>query len=156
MMTVRARVIESLDHRRQVKVQLVGEGGCHQCAVKSSCLKRNPLRGGNDELLLSTRCQTLQPGDYCEVALDERAILKSALLAYGLPLLGLFTGLAVAGLSHSDSALETLAFCGLGLVIACGAVKKLSLRLQCNPDYHPQILEPEKTESALASSSSFD
>lgn len=70
--------------------------------------------------------QSLQVGDVVRLGLEEGEVLRAALLAYGLPLLGLIAG-ALAGSQLSGSGSELVSvICGFaGFVLALGAVRVL-------------------------------
>ncbi|QSI75765.1 SoxR reducing system RseC family protein [Niveibacterium microcysteis] len=78
-------------------VKVGGDGGCGRCSETGGC--------GSDVLgkLFGGRCSSysvvtdrpLTPGSEVEVAVEPRAPLLAATLAYGLPLLGLLVGGAI-------------------------------------------------------------
>lgn len=85
----------------RVWVQCASQAGCQRCAEGKGC------GGGLFAALLGKRLQALPvdnrlragAGDNVLLALDERVILAAALAAYGLPLLGLLLGGALAALA---------------------------------------------------------
>ncbi len=78
-------------------IRVSGDGGCGRCSEVGGC--------GSDVLgqLFGGRCSSysvvtdrpLTPGAEIEVAVEPRAPLLAAALAYGLPLLGLLAGGAI-------------------------------------------------------------
>lgn len=104
-------------------------GGCNGCSASGTCgtaslsryfnRKSNRLVRVNNELLL-------QPGEQVKLMLDESQLIKQALLAYGLPLLGLFLfailfqWLAKAFIAESDTIIELLSIVGGGLGLVFG------------------------------------
>jgi sigma-E factor negative regulatory protein RseC len=83
----------------------------------------------------------LKPGDRVTLAMSSAELLRSALYAYGLPLAGMVSALAVARLLQGPMTdLVAVLVAGGGLVIACLAGRLLLRRNRCMLRLKPEIV----------------
>ena len=114
MLTETARVIRR-DGRR-VELELLRANACGGCELSQGCgtgaLGR--LLGRRSRPLIIETEQECEAGDEVQLVLPEAALVKTSLLLYGLPLLGLvFGGSLAASLSLSEPFVVVLSLCGL-------------------------------------------
>ena len=128
MLTEPARVLRR--EGRRIELELQRGSACGHCELSEGC--------GTGALgrLLGHRVRTLtietdrgcQPGDEVLLALPEAALVRSSLLLYGLPLLGLLCGAALAiMMGFSEALVVSGAVLGLfaGLRLAAHRARKL-------------------------------
>lgn len=110
-------------------VQTQRETGCGGCAATATCgtsvLQKMFV---NPSLLKVSNHLNARPGDEVELALEGQDLLKQALMAYGLPLVGLFSGALLAMLFVDGGDLAAMLGAAVGLVVAWWMVKRF---------YHP-------------------
>lgn len=102
------------------------ETGCGGCASTETCGTSvlQKMFVSPAELKVINHLNT-RPGDEVELALEGQDLLKQALMAYGLPLFGLFAGALLAmALMGSNSDLAAIIGAAIGLVSAWFAVKR--------------------------------
>lgn len=106
-------------------VQTQRETGCGGCAATATCgtsvLQKMFV---NPSLLKVSNHLSARPGDQVELALEGQDLLKQALMAYGLPLVGLFAGALLAMLLIDDGDLTAMLGAAVGLAIAWWMVKR--------------------------------
>ncbi len=138
------------------EVQMQRQSACSHCELSSGCGTGaiGRLLGKRSKPVKIRVNQDLKPGDQVEIGLPDKAFLRAGLLIYGLPLLGLFIGLMLAGLissnagSYIEASSDLIAFIFalaglvLGLFIA-GAISKTKFASQLNPEILAVINEPE-------------
>jgi sigma-E factor negative regulatory protein RseC len=123
--------------------------GCSECQAKGACQQ------GRSATTLEVRVRRpqqqmlpLQPGDPVILAIDEAALLKTSLILYGFPLIGLFIALLAI---HSTSASLVIAFFSalLGLALGGLAAHFLLERLRGSALLEPTLLPcyPEPSEA---------
>ncbi|PWC16135.1 SoxR-reducing system protein RseC [Brenneria roseae subsp. roseae] len=116
--------------------------GCGGCKSRSTCGTGllNQL-GASAEHLLTVPCtQPLEAGQQIELGIAEGSLLRSAMMVYFLPLLGLFIGSALFQMFFgSELSAIVGAFVGGGLVFV--SVKHWAKRLGKNNRYEPIILQ---------------
>ncbi len=123
-------------------VNTMRESVCQSCSASHGCGQKalNSLTGGRASQVRVSRSLGVEVGDQVVIGIEEEALVKASFLAYLLPLLALILAAAMAdkalGLSDPMVALAGL----IGLLSGVLLVKTLSLRLSCNPAYHPQLL----------------
>lgn len=81
-------------------------------------------------------------GDYVVVGIEEQALLKSAMLVYGIPLLTLLAGALVVGLAGEQGNHDAATIFGAisGLVLGLLWVKGHTAGRGLDPRYQPVIL----------------
>lgn len=113
-------------------------GGCSGCHAQSSCgtstLAKLFTKDHTVPLKVQDRCQA-QKGDVVELELKESELIQHSLMAYGVPLLGLFIGaLTAQGVQHAllHVAGEWMSIAGaiLGMGLGWLGVKRF---------YHPAL-----------------
>lgn len=80
---------ESRDGLRGVWVQGIQQSACNACSAKSSCGSHSLSKLGRTVKLWLVTDQTLAINEEVIIGLPEGALAKSALMLYGLPLMGL-------------------------------------------------------------------
>ena len=131
MLTESARVI----HRdgRRVELELLRANACGDCELSQGCGTGaiGRLLGRRSRPLVIQTDLDCEIGDEVVVTLPESALVKSSLLLYGLPLLGLVFGGLIASLPGLSEPLVVLfALIGLfaGFRIAARVAQKLEQR----------------------------
>ncbi|MGG2143760.1 SoxR-reducing system protein RseC [Symbiopectobacterium sp. RP] len=116
--------------------------GCSGCQSRKTCgTGLLSELGQSAEQALHVPCeQPLLPGQRVELGISESSLLRSAMLVYLVPLLGLFIG---AGLLQSLFANDLAAVLGslLGAALAFILVRGWSLKLGEKRHYRPVILQ---------------
>lgn len=103
---------------KQVWVETIQQSSCGGCAAKSTCgqgLVAKYTSGKRNHIRLVTD-QSLRVGDQVVLGIPENTLLKSAFLAYGLPLL-LF--IAAAGVADSLFGAPEPWVIGIGILALC-------------------------------------
>ncbi|TBL73116.1 SoxR-reducing system protein RseC [Obesumbacterium proteus] len=116
--------------------------GCGSCGAKNTCgtAVLNKINPQSQHQLQVEIAQPLAPGQKVEIGITEANLLRSAVLVYLTPLLGLIVGGGVGqSFMHSDAwaALGALVGAGAGFMFARFKAKKLSDR----QDYQPIVLQ---------------
>lgn len=142
------------------EVQMQRQSACSHCEMSRGCGTGaiGRLLGKRSKPVKIRFNQDLKPGDQVEIGLPDKAFLRAGLLIYGLPLLGLFLGLVLAGLigSHIGASSDFIAFIFalagliLGLFIAA-CIAKTKFADQLNPKILAVINEPEILSSVTES-----
>jgi sigma-E factor negative regulatory protein RseC len=113
-------------------------GGCSGCHAQSSCgtstLAKLFTKEHTVPLKVQDRCQA-QKGDVVELELKESELIQHSLMAYGVPLLGLFIGALTArgvqhALLHATGEWMFIAGAILGMGLGWWGVKRF---------YHPAL-----------------
>jgi sigma-E factor negative regulatory protein RseC len=127
------------------EVEVVRQSSCHGCSAQSACgvslLDR--VLGRRPQRLVLTDALDVRPGEEVVVGVPEGALLKAAVVAYMIPLLGLLGGALageqlVAGASPSQS-LPLLAGIG-GLALGLAVTRLYSRRLASDPRWRAVLL----------------
>ena len=129
---------------------------CGHCASSAAChpggLDESAGGMGSVEARLASRRFTLAPsvdlpplavGERLVVAVRERALLKAALVAYGLPLLAAISGGAVVQGAYASDALTMLGMLG-GLALGFAFARVVAGRLASQGDLNPHYLRHAK------------
>jgi len=108
-------------------VKVAGDGGCGRCAETGGCGSDvfGKFFGGRCGSYRVETKQPLTPGTEIEVAVEARAPLLAAALAYGVPLLGLLAGAGGGALYSGDAGSVLGAVIGL---IGCSALSAWLVR----------------------------
>ena len=125
-----------------VWVNTLRESVCQSCSASHGCGQKalNSLSSGRSSQVRVARSLNVEVGDQVLIGIEEEALVRASFLAYLLPIITLILGAALAekALQLSD---PLVALAGLvSLLLGVLLVKTLSLRLSCNPAYHPQLL----------------
>ncbi|MGM3175918.1 SoxR-reducing system protein RseC [Dickeya lacustris] len=118
------------------------QSGCQGCQSRSSCGNGVLSKvGGPVVHQLSLRYpHPLQPGQRVEIGLAEASLLRSAMLVYLVPLLGLMLG-AMLFQYWLTSELAAVTGALLGISVSFGLLKYFSPSMANNPRYQPVILQ---------------
>ncbi|WOA52727.1 SoxR-reducing system protein RseC [Dickeya solani] len=124
--------------------------GCQSCQSRSSCGTGvlNQIGGAATHRLTVPYSQPLLPGQRVEIGLAESSLLRSAMLVYLLPLLGLMLGAALMQY-WLGSEPATVAGAFAGVAVSFAAVKRLSAKIGNNQRYQPVILQVSLPENLL-------
>ena len=84
-------------------------------------------------------------GDFVVVGVEEQALLRSALLVYGIPLLALLAGAIVASIAWGGSNRDSSTVVGavVGLIVGLLWVRGHTAGQGLNPRYQPVILRAD-------------
>ena len=135
-------------------VQVQRQSTCGQCQANKVCGTSvlNKVYGRKSTMIKVLNPLQAQVGETVILAIPEDALVKSALVAYGFPLLGL---LLLSGLMQAAGLTEGLvilsALCGL--VLGAGAAWVLGQRVRLAPRYQPTIVRrllASRLETSLA------
>ncbi|MGK2888896.1 MAG: SoxR-reducing system protein RseC [Candidatus Malihini olakiniferum] len=124
--------------------------GCSGCQSRKTCgTGLLSELGLSAEQALQVPCeQTLIPGQRVELGISESSLLRSAMLVYLVPLLGLFMGaVLLRSLFGNDLAAALGAVLGTALVFIL--VRGWSLKLGEKRHYRPVILQIALPEQPL-------
>nr|WP_113865951.1 SoxR-reducing system protein RseC [Brenneria salicis]NMN90838.1 RseC/MucC-like positive regulator of sigma(E) [Brenneria salicis ATCC 15712 = DSM 30166]RBP63562.1 RseC/MucC-like positive regulator of sigma(E) [Brenneria salicis ATCC 15712 = DSM 30166]RLM30981.1 SoxR reducing system protein RseC [Brenneria salicis ATCC 15712 = DSM 30166] len=116
--------------------------GCGSCKSRSTCGTGllNQLGASADHLLTVSCGQPLEIGQRIELGIAEASLLRSAVVVYFLPLLGLLFGASLFQMFFaSDLSAMFGAFVGGGMAFV--SVKLWAKRLGKNNRYEPLILQ---------------
>lgn len=115
MIEEQVRVIKS--HQGYILVESLSNNACGACAVKAGCGQQLlPHFGRNQALRIKVnKNNSLNIDDQVIIGIDERALIKSSILVYGLPLISFI--LMVLGthtfLEFSEPLVVIAGLCGL-------------------------------------------
>lgn len=98
-------------------VDVERQSGCGRCAESGGCGRS--CESVATTYVIPVDCAVL-PGERVDVAVSQRAPLIAALLTYGVALLALFVGVALAMLLTGDSDLSVAGGAVVGLIAAAG------------------------------------
>lgn len=129
---------------RHVLVETAGRSGCARCEAGTGCggVLMGRLLGDRLHMVraLDGGVEDLAPGDQVSLGLSESALVRSAAVAYLVPLAGIFTGLLstrwLFGPGDGIAALGAVA----GLVIGGFAARALARRAEGSSQYHPIVI----------------
>lgn len=121
---------------------------CEQSAGCSSCQSRKTCGTGllsqlgmAAEQLLHVPCeQPLEPGQRVELGISESSLLRSAVLLYLVPLLGVFIGAGSLQMLFGNDGAAVLGAL-LGAALAFILVRGWSAKLSTKQQYRPVILQ---------------
>lgn len=125
--------------------------GCGNCNARSGCgvPALNELVPETEHPLQVRIDQPLEPGQRVEVGIAEGSLLRSAMLVYLMPLLGMMLGGSLL-----QYWLGTDAFAALGALLGGGVafmlVRSLAHRLGKQADYQPIVLQIGIPPGAMA------
>ncbi len=121
-------------------VQTDRKTGCDQCGHKGSC---NMIEGADHMLIKAANSARARVGDSVEVFLSTRTRMKSLLILYVLPVIGLLAGaLSGGGLSRAvglNENLGTVFFTFIGLALAFLIVRMLSSHMASRQELTPIV-----------------
>lgn len=145
MLTETARVVAV--EPGWVWVETVRQSTCGSCAAASGCGHGllNKLGDGRRSFLkLATDAfpaNEFNVDDQVSIAIPERLLLDGTFVVYGIPLLGLLGGAAIAvGLQPGASDALAIFGAGVGLLLGLGGVS-LHSRLRSDDDQlHPKLM----------------
>ena len=118
-------------------VEATQRSACGSCNARSGCGQHSLSKLGRPMRLWIPTDRNYQVGDQVILSLPQGGLALSALVLYGLPLVGLIAGAILGQRLGTDllSALVGIAGLGIGFVVA----KKLSE--QFTKQWHPQIVD---------------
>lgn len=118
-----------------VWVEAVQQSACSGCNARSGCGQHSLSKLGRPMRLWVDGGAGLQAGQEVVLSMPSGGLAMSALMLYGLPLLGLIGG-ALAGQLYSDSAAAVAALAGL----AAGFAGARTLARRFQQRWQPAIL----------------
>jgi sigma-E factor negative regulatory protein RseC len=143
MISERAKIVDVAD--QHIWVQTIRQSTCGSCQAKPGCGQALLAKFGAEVGLLKVvitpeQSRTLIIGDYVDIGIGESALVRSSLLAYCLPLLGLLAASISADAIGLPEYLVIV--CALMGLIAGAAAVKLWLYLARDlSSYEPQLLD---------------
>lgn len=148
MIVEKARVVAADEHYALVYTET--SPACGRCAVNKGCgasvLSR--LAGRRGARIRVANRGGAKVGDTVTLGMSEAGLLKSALIVYAVPLLGVVLAIALAtavtGARLSEAAGITVGV--IGFALGLGVARRFSAGRVDNPDYHPVILSVEKPD----------
>ena len=116
--------------RRVALIAVEPVSACRRCMQGRGCGAGLLYASGSTEIAVSAPSGlVLAPGDVVELRLPAAALLRAALLAYGLPLAGLLLGASSAALTGAGE-LVTVTAAGVGMLAGVLAARR-RLSLTC-------------------------
>mgnify|MGYP000433384948 CR=1 FL=1 len=115
--------------KHKVCIETQRATGCSGCSSESGCgtsALSKLFSGSQKKPICVEKTLPCQVGDSVEIVLDESRLLKHSFMAYGLPLIGLFTfsivfsSLAIYLFQVSSEASDVIAILGGALGLYCG------------------------------------
>lgn len=124
------------------KLRCETQAGCSNCHSRSGCGARvlNELGPQTEHNLQVHIAEQLQPGQKVELGITEGSLIRSALLVYMTPLLGVILGGGLLQwLTQSD--LYSVVGAVTGGVLGFLVARALATRLEMQAGYQPVILQ---------------
>ncbi|AUG99900.1 SoxR-reducing system protein RseC [Pectobacteriaceae bacterium CE70] len=123
--------------------------GCGSCQSRTGCESGalKALESPEHQLLIPYR-QPLQSGQRVEIGVAESSLLRSAVLMYLFPLLGLMVGAGVMQALYGNDILSITGALA-GVMMSFWAVRLWADKIGENSDYQPVILQVSLPESLL-------
>lgn len=144
MIIEQGQVIATSDNR--VWVETIRKSACHSCTARSGCgqavlgqMMDEKKQYQKNILRVNAENQTFQVGEIIEIGIEEGALLKTAALTYGVPILLLFLFSAVGQWMKFPDLAVALAG-GVGLYSGFYWVRKIVASWDCDARYHPELL----------------
>ncbi|WP_440481742.1 SoxR-reducing system protein RseC [Serratia marcescens] len=118
------------------------KAGCGSCTARSGCGARalNELVPETEHQLQVHIVQPLEPGQRVEVGIAEGSLLRSAMLVYLTPLLGMMLGGTLLQYCFGSDASAAVGAV-LGGAAAFMLARRLARRLGEQADYQPVVLQ---------------
>lgn len=115
-------------------------GSCTGCMSAALC----GTQDGKGKRMLAKRFSLAEPeglrvGDRVVVGIAEGALLRAALVAYGIPLVAMLVTMVVADRVDGDE-LRTMIGAGVGLVLGIGLARLFAGRLSARGDLAPRFV----------------
>lgn len=140
-------------------VQTRRQSACGGCNSQEGCgtSALSTVLGGQPTRFKVINGAGAKAGDSVVIGLEEKALLKSSLAAYLLPLGGLALGLvaAVAAVPEAGDG-GTATGAGIGLAAGFWALRQVNLRNRDNLDYMPVILRLSNSWKTVSFTSRLD
>lgn len=140
--------------REQVVVKELAAGGiwvegvqasaCESCQAKSGCGQQSLKKLGRPVTLWVETSQKFSVGEEVSVELPDGAVAMSALVLYGIPLLGLALGAVIASRFDMPD-WQTFLGASAGLAVGFAVARGLSERYQ--EQWQPRLIPPIDSSS---------
>lgn len=128
--------------RRMALIAVDPVPACRRCMAGRGCGAGLMYAPGTTEITVPAPSGlSLAPGDIVELRLPAAALLRSAILAYGLPLAGLLLAAAGAALAGASEPATVLA-AGIGLVAGVLAARRRLSRICPRPLHQLELALP--------------
>lgn len=141
MLKERARVI-SVD-KSSIWVEASRTQGCAKCEAGEGCgggVLGKLVKRSTSKLEVHNEIEGLRPGDEVLIGLNEQALLKSSVMAYLIPLVGLFAGAMIAEFFLDANDLAVAAMGVIGLATGFLVLRHFSLKTAMDQRYQPIVL----------------
>jgi sigma-E factor negative regulatory protein RseC len=121
------------------------QSACGSCSAKSGCgtSALESLFNRSPNNLKVANIIHARVGQHVTLGLSEGGLVKSALLVYMTPLLGLFLGAGLMKYIAPHSEFLVICAAGVGLLGGLLFARRIARRLEGNPDYQPVMLTIE-------------
>ncbi|MGB1110957.1 MAG: SoxR reducing system RseC family protein [Gammaproteobacteria bacterium] len=116
-------------------------GGCGQQSSCGTSALASVLGRRRSDLRVIDE-QGVNQGDRVVVGLHESAMFRTALMVYGLPILGLVLGAVFASLGTGRGDFAAAIGAALGMGLGWWLARQQAARLMSDPRYHPVIIRP--------------
>lgn len=146
MLEERARVI--CVEAGSVWVEADRQQGCAKCEAGEGCgggMLTRLVKRGTSRLEVENKLPDIVPGEEVVIGLDERALLKSSIMTYLVPLLAMFTAALLAEWLLDASDLISAAMGLVGLSAGFVMLRYFSYRASSDQRYRPVVLRRAKT-----------
>lgn len=114
-------------------------GGCSQKSACGTSALASVLGRRRADLMVIDEFGARE-GDWVRVGLHEGAMFRTALLVYGLPILGLVAGAVLASTLFSDADMVAAAGALTGATGGWWIARRRAHRLSSDQRYHPRII----------------
>lgn len=131
---------------RQAKVVMKNGRLMAELTRTEACASCGACRHGKEEKLTVDLPEgNFSEGEMVELSLEDGQVTKASLIAYGIPLVGLVSGIFLGGLFGGDGArlISGLVLTALGYV----AVRVIGKRLEKGGNYHPKASRCEMMDT---------
>ena len=137
-------------HDNLADVQTTRTSLCGQCSANQGCgtASLGQLFGQKKTVVTVVNHKGAKVGDQVVIGLEEQALLKSSVLLYFIPLLGLFAGAIGYDMLANytplvSSELLTVLAGFIGLVAGLAWVKRVTVKMSSDPRLIPVILRTD-------------
>jgi sigma-E factor negative regulatory protein RseC len=131
-------VIEKITSQKAL-VRIQKSSACATCEARAACHVHNE----REMLVEVTNDLHAKVGDYVEISVPARSLLRISLLVYLLPVLaliaGAYTGSAWADTFHIPSTLASIIGGGLAVGISFWVLKRVDRSARNNAEYYPRM-----------------
>ena len=133
----KAQVIEI--HGNKAVIEAEGGGACASCSARHACLSL----GGTSRRITVENSLGVKPGDLVEFVIDEKGMVLSSLIVYGIPIIGMMEGITAGTVLITPLGLDgdaSGAFGGLaGIIVSLLIIKFISVFIGGKSVFTPRL-----------------